>query len=97
MTVARHYVMSAAPGQEAPLETALVALADVVRALDRSEGVELLRDTEQPSRFIFIEKWTSIEAHKSAGKQVPKDVFAPVMAALASPPEGSYLDYLKRV
>jgi heme oxygenase (mycobilin-producing) len=97
MTIARHYVMTAAEGKETALREALAVLADVVRALPGSEGVELMRDTAQSGRFIFIEKWTSVEAHKEGGKQVPKDAFSPVMGALAAPPEGAYLDCLKMV
>jgi quinol monooxygenase YgiN len=97
MTVARHYVMHAQQGHDATLETALAALADVVRGLDGCEGVELLRDAGNERRFIFIEKWATIEHHKDGTKAVPKDVFAPVMAALDGPPDGAYFDYLKVV
>ena len=60
-----------------------------------AEGREqALRDARKPGSFVFIEKWTSIEAHKAAGSALPKDTLGPVMAALANPPEGAYLDYL---
>lgn len=94
MTVARHYVMHAAEGKDASLETALNALAVTVRGIAGCEGVELLRDCGNERRFVFIEKWTSIEAHKEGGKQVSKEVFAPVMGALDGPPDGAYFDYL---
>lgn len=97
MTTARFYIMHAAEGKDAALETALRSLADSVRALPGSEGVELLRDSGNERRFFFIEKWTSIEAHKEAGKALGKEALAPVMAALDGPPDGSYLDYLKTV
>ena len=44
MTVARHYIMTAKQGGSAQLETALSNLADAVRKVAGSEGVELLRD-----------------------------------------------------
>ncbi|SNS77667.1 Antibiotic biosynthesis monooxygenase [Sphingomonas laterariae] len=97
MTVARHYVMHAAAGQDAVLETALGGLADAVRKLAGCEGVELLRDIGNERRFVFIEKWASVDAHKAAGEQLPKDAIAPVMGALDGPPDGAYLDYLKIV
>lgn len=95
MTTARFYIMHAAEGKDAALETALGALADAVRPLQGCEGVELTRDSGNERRFIFIEKWVSIEAHKDAGKALGKEALAPVMAALDGPPDGSYLDYLK--
>lgn len=93
MTVARHYVMTAASGQEEVLGAALRELAAAVRLTAGCEGCELLQDTEQPARYVFIEKWASIEAHKAGGASLPKEAFKPVMAALAGPPEGTYLDY----
>jgi len=92
MTVARLYRMVAAEGREQALLDALTDLERLVRPLDGCTGV--LRDARKPGSFVFIEKWTSIEAHKAAGSALPKDTLGPVMAALANPPEGAYLDYL---
>lgn len=97
MTVARHYVMHAAPGRDATLETALRALAEKVRPLPGCEGVELMRDIGNELRFVFIEKWASIDAHKEAGKLLPKEATAALGEALDGPPEGSYLDYLDAI
>jgi quinol monooxygenase YgiN len=95
MTIARLYVLHAAEGKDAALETALRNLADAVRILAGCEGVELMRDSGNERRFVFIEKWESVEAHKAGGEAISKEVRAPVGASLASPPDGSYLDYLK--
>lgn len=97
MTIARHYSMQAAEGQADALAAALAALADTVRGLPGSLGVELLQNRTAPTRFIFIEKWGSVEAHAAAGALLPKAIMAPVMAALGEPPAGAYLDYLKTV
>lgn len=94
MTIARHYIMHAAEAQENALDKALRDLAAVVRGIPGCGGVELLRDMGNERRFIFIEKWESVDAHKAAGAHVPKETFSPVMNALDRPPEGSYLDYL---
>lgn len=94
MTVARHYVMHAAAGKDASLETALRNLAAAVRPLPGCEGVEMMRDIGNELRFVFIEKWASVEAHKDAGPLLPKAVMAPLGDLLDGPPEGAYLDYL---
>ena len=94
MTVARHYVMHAAAGHDATLETALRALAAAVRPLPGCEGVELMRDIGNELRFVFIEKWASVDAHKEAGALLPKEVLAPLGTLLDGPPDGAYLDYL---
>lgn len=97
MTVARLYIMHAKQGQDAALEAALSYLADGLRTVKGCEGVEMLRDTGNERRFIFIERWESEQAHGSALSSLPEGVLDPVMAALDGPPDGSYYDYLKRL
>lgn len=94
MTIARHYVMIAADGQEAALEAALSAIANMVRGLPGCEGVDMMRDCANPQSFMFIEKWVSIDAHQTAGAQFPKEMMAPVTSALAQKPAGTYLEYI---
>ncbi|WP_150292328.1 putative quinol monooxygenase [Sphingobium estronivorans] len=96
MTVARHYIIHAKEGMDAELETALRAVADAVRSLSGCEGVEMLRDLGNERRFVFIEQWADIDAHKAAGAMLDKGLFAPMMAALDGPPDGAYFDYLIR-
>ena len=96
MTIARHYVMQAKAGMEAALDAALRAVAQAVRPLPGCEGVEMLRDLAHEGRFIFIEQWADVEAHKAAGALLDKSLFVPMMAALDGPPESAYLDYLLR-
>jgi quinol monooxygenase YgiN len=92
MTIVRHYLMTAAEGRGPELRKILQDLANKVRPLAGCEGVELYQDPELEIRFIFQERWTSADAHREAGKALGREVFAPVMAALAKPPEGSYFE-----
>lgn len=76
------------------LEAALVALAAFIRPIEGCRGIELLRDSGQPESFVFIERWASLEAHAAGGQHLPKQSFAPVMAALAHAPETCRFDQL---
>lgn len=91
MPIARHYEMHATPGKADALAAALKALAGGVTVLPGCLGVELMQDQADADRFIFIETWESVAAHKGAGAQPPKALMAPVMAALARPPVSAYL------
>jgi len=93
--IARYYRMVAARGREAELMQALTDLRRQVQSLEGSLNVDLFHDTKDPSIFIFIERWESIDAHKAAGSKLPKESLGRVMAVLAQPPEGSYLDVIK--
>lgn len=92
MTVLRHYVMVATEGRETEMADALRELAGKVSPLDGCEGVEILRDPRQTTYFVFIERWASIDAHKACGRLLGKEALDPVLAAIAQPPEGRYLE-----
>lgn len=89
MRFVRHYLMIAKAGEETALASALEALAAKVRPIEGCTGVELYQDIEQAERFTFLERWDSVDAHKAGGKLLGKEAFGPIMAALASPPQGA--------
>jgi quinol monooxygenase YgiN len=95
MTIARLYRMTAATGKEDALAQALQDAAGLVAAVPGNEGVEVLRDVDAPGSFVFIEKWATIAHHTAAPDHLPKGGLDAVMAALAGPPDGAYLDYLR--
>jgi quinol monooxygenase YgiN len=92
MTVCRYYLMTAKDDQIEALRTALIEVGAKVRELEGSEGVELYQDTKAPTRFHFLEHWASVDAHRAAGQILGKEAFAAVLAAVAEPPPGSYLN-----
>ncbi len=94
MSFIKHYTMTAKPGQDTALATALRALREQILPLAGCEGVLLLRDTGAPARFVFIERWHDADAHKAGGAALGKAAFGPVMAALAEPPDTSSLQLM---
>lgn len=90
----RSYLMIARPDQADALKTALDALATAVRGIEGCSGVELLVDAAAPERFTFLERWDSAEIYEAQSKTLPKTLFAPVMAALAEPPQSARLETL---
>lgn len=91
MSVIRHYPMVVKPEAVESFVSAIEALAAALKDLPGFEGASFARDAEQPHRFVFDERWASIDAHKSAGATLPRELFGPLMAALAEPLAGSYL------
>lgn len=94
MTFVRAYVMTAKEGEASALDAALRGLAAKIGAQPDCAGVELYRDADRPDRFTFLERWHSVEAQQAGGKAVGKEAFAPIMAALAVPPEAASLERL---
>lgn len=91
MHICRHYLMTAQSGKEDLLREALNDLANKIKPMAGCRGIEIYNDVEDGTRFHFLEHWIDREAHKAAGSALGKEVFAPVMAALAVQPEGTYL------
>jgi quinol monooxygenase YgiN len=89
--------MNVAEGRAVEVETALLILIDKVREVPGCLGVDLLRDLDNERRFLFIEKWESVETHQAARGTVPQEFFAPIIAALERPSDGSYMHYLRTV
>lgn len=71
---------------------ALQALAAAIAAIPGCEGVELSRDTERPARFLFIERWASIEAHAAGAAVVPKATMGAIMGKLAERPAAGWFE-----
>jgi quinol monooxygenase YgiN len=96
MTIARHYMMQAAPGQEKALEAILLTLADnMAGGMGGCLGVELLRDAGNAGRFVLIEKWKSVDAHTAAVAGFSRETAKALRATLAHPLEGAYFDILR--
>lgn len=93
MAIARHYIMESEKGNADALLSALTALVEVVEAIPGCESVTFLQDVDTPHRFVFIERWASIEAHKQGGSAIPKDIMDAVMGALAGRPAAAYMQY----
>ena len=53
----------AAAGRADELQALLEHGRDVSRAADGCESFELYRRGDDPDRFVFLERWTSIDAH----------------------------------
>lgn len=92
MTICRYYLMTASDAKVEELRESLFKLAGQVQAVSGCEGVEVFQELKVRTRFHFIERWTSVEAHRAAGELLGKQAFEPIMAAVAEPPSGAYLE-----
>jgi len=89
--------MSVAQGKGEALAAALAGLVPGVLAQAGYTGIDTFGDCDNPNLFLFVEKWVSVDAHKTGPGALPADGLPPVMAALACPPEGSYAGHLRSV
>lgn len=87
----RFYRMTARSGDGPALRSALEDLAGQVQQIEGCHGTELFEDADKPGKFIFLERWASVAAHKAGSVLLGKGAFVPVMAALDGPPEAASL------
>jgi quinol monooxygenase YgiN len=83
--------MRAKVGQEAALLSFFEGV--VIPSLKGADGMQvchLLQNQVDPTRFVMIELWDTIEAHQASVKMIdPKDI-EQVMKLLAETPRGEY-------
>ncbi len=90
MSVTRINEFLAKPGQEPALHEFLVSVVETIIGSSGCVSCQLLSSQENPARFVVIEVWQSVEAHKGAARAIPADQIQRVMGLLAASPKGEY-------
>ena len=68
-------------------------LSVVLPAVRSSPGCEsclILQSEDDPTRFVAIEVWSSVEAHRASIKNIPAEGIREYMNLVALPPTGGY-------
>jgi heme-degrading monooxygenase HmoA len=59
------------PGQERDFEAAFTEAQDIIASIDGYLGHELQRCIENPSRYLLLVKWQTLEDHTIGFRQSP--------------------------
>ena len=73
-------------------EQTISELSGTLSTIPGRENTGQLRDRDNTARFIFIEKWETIAAHKNSSEYLPTNFFARIMGALEGKPNKMHLD-----
>jgi quinol monooxygenase YgiN len=92
MPLTRLYQMKSRRQEGDALEAALKKLAGRVISIPGCQGVELMRDSQNHDHFVFVERWTSPDLHKSGAQMLGRDALCDVEALLSEPPIGCSLN-----
>lgn len=90
MPITRINHFEAKPGSEQALFAFLQSIVPLVQSAPGCVSVKLLRGTLDTKRFVLIEEWESIEAHREAAKAIPPQKFTEMAPLAAKPPTGTY-------
>lgn len=92
MSIARIGETQAKPEAIEDLRSFLQSIMPGIQATKGCESVTLYQSQEDPTRFIMIEIWDSIESHKAAVMDISPEDIAKIRTLLASAPGGGYFD-----
>ena len=90
MSITRIGETQAKPELTEALRDFLVSIIPMIKSSKGCESVQLYQSQDDPTRFIMIEVWDSVEAHRASVKNIPSEMLADIRPLLASPPSGSY-------
>ena len=95
MTFVRHYHLKAADGRTNELLHSLNNLTEVLKTIEGFNSAELFVYAEKEDEFVFLEQWTSRDAHGNSAAKMPKTIFQSVMDNLADRPQVVSLQNIK--
>ena len=90
MSISRIGDVQAKPGRAEELRDFLGSILPMIRSAEGCESVQLYQSAEDPSKFIMIEVWDSIESHQASVKNIPAEKLGEIRPLLATSPSGGY-------
>jgi quinol monooxygenase YgiN len=90
MNVTRINQFRAQAGQSDALRDFLSSVVPTIESSAGCRSCQLLQSHDDPTRFVVIEVWESIEAHQASVKNIAPGALENAMKLLAGPPSGEY-------
>jgi quinol monooxygenase YgiN len=73
----------------------LVSIMPLVKSSKGCESVQLYQNQEDPSKFMMIEVWDSVESHQASVKNIPPEKLSEIRPLLAESPSGNYYNLIQ--
>jgi quinol monooxygenase YgiN len=68
----------------------LISIMPGIRSSEGCESVQLYQSQDDPSKFMMIEVWDSVEAHQASVRNISAEELGKIRPLLATSPSGSY-------
>jgi quinol monooxygenase YgiN len=95
MSISRIGELQAGEGKTEELRAFLISIMPGIQASEGCESVELYQSQDEPSKFMMIEVWDSVESHRASVKNIPPEKLGEIRPLLADSPRGSYFEQIK--
>ncbi len=90
MSISRIGEVQAKPELVNELREFLLSIIPGIQASEGCESVQLYQSEDDPSRFLMIEVWDTVESHQASVKNIPPEKLGEIRPLLATSPSGSY-------
>ena len=95
MTVARIGEVQAKEESIEELREFLLSIMPGIQSSEGCESVQLYQSAEDPSKFLMIEVWDSVDSHQASVKNIPPEKLGEIQPLLATSPSGSYFKLIR--
>ena len=92
MSVTRIGETQAKPELTETLQDFLISILPMIKSSEGCESVQLYQSQEDPSKFMIVEVWDSVESHQASVKNIPPEKLGEIRPLLAGSPSGSYFN-----
>ena len=95
MSISRIGEVQAKEGLANELREFLTSIMPGIQSSEGCESVQLYQSQDEPSKFMMIEVWDSIESHQASVKNIPPEKLGEIRPLLATSPRGSYFNLIR--
>ena len=95
MSISRIGEMQAKPELIEELREFLLSIMPGIKDSPGCESVQLYQSEEDPSKFLMIEVWDSVESHRASVKNIPPEKLSEIRPLLATSPSGNYFKQIQ--
>ena len=96
MSVSRIGDFQAKKGLVDELRAFLLSIMEGIKSSEGCESVQLYQSQADPSKFMMIEVWDSVESHQASAKNIPPEKLSEIRPLLAGSPSGSYYGLVRQ-
>jgi quinol monooxygenase YgiN len=95
MSIARIGETQAKPESVDELRDFLISIMPGIKSSEGCESVQLFQSADEPSKFIVVEVWDSVESHQASVRNIPAEKLDEIRPLLATSPSGSYFRWIR--
>jgi len=95
MSVSRIGEVQAKEGLTRELREVLISIMPGIKSSEGCESVQLYQSQDDPSTFMMVEVWDTVESHQASVKSIPAEKLGEIRPLLANSPSGSYFNLIR--